>query len=74
MPDNEHKADDISSNPIYQAILEKLKAQDEKIANMSKTLDDVTGFNKALLSRSPSQTSSSKEDAEAKLKSYLSEN
>lgn len=74
MPGEDPKPEDITSNPIYQAILEKLKEQDDKIDVAVKKIDDVTGFNKQLLSRSPSGITNDADVAIKKLERYLNEN
>lgn len=74
MPGDNPNTDDVTTNPIYQAILEKLKEQDSKIDIAVKKIDDVTGFNKQLLSRSPSGITNDADVAIKKLENYLNEN
>ena len=75
MPDNNDKKP-LDDNPIYQAILERLQAQDAKIDAMAKKTDEVTDFNRALLSRKgPNGTSVDDIDiAKKKLDAYINEN
>lgn len=75
MPDNNDNKD-IQDNPIYQAILEKLNAQDAKIDAIDKKTSEVTDFNKALLSRKgPSGVTVTDADAVAKkFEQYMNEN
>lgn len=75
MPNN---TDDkpLEDNPIYKAILERLQAQDDKIDAMAKKTDEVTDFNRALLSRKgPSSSTVDDVDiAKKKLDAYINEN
>lgn len=75
MPDNTDNKP-FEDNPIYQAILERLQAQDAKIDAMAKKTDEVTDFNRALLSRKgPSGATVDDVDiAKKKLESYINEN
>lgn len=75
MPDNNDNKD-IQDNPIYQAILEKLNAQDAKIDAIDKKTSEVTDFNKALLSRKgPSGDTVTDADVIAKkFEQYMNEN
>ena len=75
MPDNTDDKN-IQDNPIYQAILEKLNAQDAKIAELDKKTAEVTDFNKALLSRKgpDGATDTKVDDAIKKLEQYINEN
>lgn len=73
MPDN---TANIQDNPIYQAILEKLNAQDAKIDAIDKKTTEVTDFNKALLSRKgpDGPTVTDADVAKKKLDAYINEN
>ena len=74
MPGDDTTPNEVTDNPIYKAILEKLEAQDAKLDAMGKKVDDVTGFNKELLSRSPGATVTDADVAKKKLESYINEN
>lgn len=62
--------EEVSSNPNYDALLDKVKEQDEKIAKLESTVKEVTEFNRALL-RSKDVKLTTEDDEEVIAKKYL---
>ena len=55
----------------YELLLERLDAQDKEIAKLKEDLQEMTKFNRALLSRNPGAKEGSQPDVQEKFNKFL---